>query len=176
VLAGAVATTAEWATKLRQVRAITGGILHPLGGYLLHRGIQTLPVRVRAQQAGAAAVAAWLTERPEVARVYYPGLPSCDPEGLVGRQMAGPGSVLAFSMAGGFDAAATVAGNCQLITHAVSLGGVDSLIQHPASLTHRPVAAEARPHASVLRLSAGLEDPEDLCADLEKALSALSSH
>ena len=71
---------------------------------------------------------------------------------------------------GGYEAAARVANSVQLITHAVSLGGVDTLIQHPASLTHRPVAADAKPHAALLRVSVGLEDPEDLYADLERAL------
>jgi methionine-gamma-lyase len=175
VLAGVVATNSEWAARLRRVRAITGAILHPLGGYLLHRGLQTLPIRVRAQQAAAAVVADWLATRTEVERVYFPGHAACDPMGLVGPQMAGPGSMVAFSMRGGYEAATLVAKNLQLITHAVSLGGVDSLIQHPASLTHRPVAPEARPHASVLRMSVGLEDPADLCADLEKALVALNS-
>ncbi|GAA2475128.1 PLP-dependent transferase [Streptomyces thermolineatus] len=170
VVAGAVATTVEWAARLRRVRAVTGGILHPLGAYMLHRGLQTLPVRVRAQQEGARAVAAWLAERPEVERVYYPGLPECDPQSLVGRQMSGPGSLLAFEVAGGYDAAARTAASCRMITHAVSLGGVDSLIQHPASLTHRPVEPHARPAAAVLRLSVGLENPEDVCADLESAL------
>jgi methionine-gamma-lyase len=172
VLAGVVATDAAWAERLRRVRAVTGGILHPLAAYLLHRGLQTLPLRVRHQTAGAGKLAAWLGGRPEVARVYYPGLPDCDPQGLVGRQLAGAGSVLAFSLRDGYAAAARVAAGCGLITHAVSLGGVDSLIQHPASLTHRPVAAEARPHPGLLRLSVGLEEPADLCADLERALTA----
>ena len=85
--------------------------------------------------------------------------------------MSGPGAILAFELRRGYAAAASVAEGTSLITHAVSLGGVDSLIQHPAALTHRPVAAEARPQAGVLRLSVGLEDPVDLLADLEKALA-----
>lgn len=169
VLAGVVACDEVWAARLRQVRALTGAILHPLGGYLLHRGLQTLPVRVRAQQANTQKLAAWLTEQPGVTRVHYPG--TDDPAGLIGRQMSGPGSLLAFEVADA-QAAARVAGACRLITHAVSLGGVDTLIQHPASLTHRPVAAEAKPVAGLLRLSVGLEDPEDLCADLGQALAA----
>ncbi|HEX4790480.1 MAG TPA: PLP-dependent transferase, partial [Actinospica sp.] len=80
------------------------------------------------------------------------------------------GAVLAFAVRGGLQAAARVAGACTLITHAVSLGGVDTLIQHPASLTHRPVQGDAKPHDSVLRLSIGLEDAEDLRADLDQAL------
>jgi methionine-gamma-lyase len=170
VLAGAVATDAAWAERLRRVRAVTGGILHPLAAYLLHRGVQTLPLRIRHQSDSAQKLAEWLSGHPAVDRVYYPGLPECDPRQLVGRQMSGPGAVLAFAVRGGIEAAARVAGACTLITHAVSLGGVDTLIQHPASLTHRPVQDAAKPHASVLRLSIGLEDAEDLRADLERAL------
>lgn len=168
LLGGVVATTGDWAARLRQVRALTGGLLHPMAAYELHRGLQTLPVRVRAAQGGAEKVATWLSTHPRVARVHYPGLD--DRAGLVGRQMGGPGTMMAFSVRGGSAAAAEVAASCRLITHAVSLGGVDSLIQHPAALTHRPVAAQARPHADILRLSIGLEDPEDLVADLDQAL------
>ncbi|MFF3868567.1 trans-sulfuration enzyme family protein [Micromonospora sp. NPDC001898] len=171
VLAGVVACDDQWAARLRQVRALTGAILHPLGAYLLHRGLQTLPVRVRAQSAGAEKLAGWLARHPAVARVHHPGID--DPAGLVGRQMAGTGSLLAFEVRGGAPAAAAVAGACRLITHAVSLGGVDTLIQHPASLTHRPVEGDAKPVGGLLRISVGLEDPEDLRADLEQALAAL---
>ncbi|MGK5672591.1 trans-sulfuration enzyme family protein [Micromonospora sp. URMC 106] len=171
VLAGVVACDADWAARLRQVRALTGAILHPLGAYLLHRGLQTLPVRVRAQQAGAEKLAAWLATHPAVTRTHHPSLH--DPAGLVGRQMAGPGSLLAFEVRGGAPAAAAVANACQLITHAVSLGGVDTLIQHPASLTHRPVEGEAKPVGGLLRVSVGLEDPEDLRVDLARALAEL---
>ncbi|MFG1873141.1 trans-sulfuration enzyme family protein [Micromonospora arborensis] len=172
VLAGVVACDADWAVRLRQVRAVTGAILHPLGGYLLHRGLQTLPLRVRAQQATAEKLAGWLANHPAVHRVHHPSVH--DPAALVGRQMAGPGSLLAFEVRGGAPAAAAVAGACHLITHAVSLGGVDTLIQHPASLTHRPVDGDAKPAAGLLRLSVGLEDPEDLRADLAHALDTLT--
>jgi methionine-gamma-lyase len=171
VLAGVVACDRDWAARLRQVRALTGAILHPLGGDLLHRGLQTLPLRVRAQQAGAEKLATWLARHPAVTRVHHPALH--DPAGLVGRQMTGTGSLLSFEVRGGAPAAAAVAGACRLITHAVSLGGVDTLIQHPASLTHRPVAGDAKPDGGLLRLSVGLEDPEDLRADLEQALASV---
>ena len=161
-MGGVVAADEEWVTRLRQVRAVTGGVLH--------RGLQTLPLRVRAQQETAATLAGRLTEHPQVARMLYPGLKECDPVGLVGTQMAGPGSLLAFELRGGYAAAAAAAQGCGLITHAVSLGAVDTLVQHPAGLTHRPVAAEARPDDALLRLSVGLEDVEDLWADLEAAL------
>ncbi|NNG18269.1 PLP-dependent transferase [Naumannella sp. ID2617S] len=170
LMGGIVATDAEWATRLRHIRALTGALLHPLAAYQLHRGLQTLPVRVRAQQQHAATVADWLSRRPEVARVHYPGLPGQDPQSLLGRHLCGPGAMVSFRLAGGFDAAARLVTRTRLITHAVSLGGVDSLIQHPASLTHRPVAADARPDADLVRMSVGLEDPEDLITDLAQAL------
>ena len=168
IMAGLVATDAEWAARIRGIRALTGGLLHPMAAYQVHRGLQTLPVRVRAQQDNAQVVVRWLVRQPDVVRVFHPSLPECDPRGLVGTQMSGSGAVLALEVES-FAMAAEVAQNCRLITHAVSLGGVDSLIQHPASLTHRPVAPEARPAASVLRLSVGLEDPADIVADLRQA-------
>jgi len=171
VVGGIVACDARLAAALRRTRAITGAIMHPLAAYLLHRGLSTLPVRVRAQQESARAVAKWLTTRPEVARVHFPGLAACDPEGLVGRQQAGPGAMIAIELAGGFEAAAALTSAVELFTHAVSLGSVDSLIQHPAALTHRPVASDAKPSDALVRLSIGLEDPRDLIADLAQALS-----
>ncbi|MEU4605304.1 PLP-dependent aspartate aminotransferase family protein [Kribbella sp. NPDC023972] len=169
VMGGVVAAGAEWIARLRQIRAVTGGLLHPLAAYELHRGLQTLPVRVRAQQATAMKVADWLSAQPSVDKVYYPGL--TDPQSLIGRQQSGPGAVLAFTVAGGYDVAARVAANLRLITHAVSLGGVDTLIQHPAALTHRLVTPEAKPPTNLLRLSLGLEDAQDLSTDLAQALT-----
>ncbi len=171
ILGGVVATSSEWAARLRRVRSVTGALLHPLAAYELHRGIQTLPVRVRAAQENAQEVVGWLREQPVVTEVHYPGLD--DAAGLVGRQMSGPGSIVAFALRGGYPSAATVAASCRLITHAVSLGAVDSLIQHPAALTHRPVPEDARPHADILRLSVGLEDPADIVADLDKAFTEI---
>lgn len=170
VVGGALAVSAEWATAIRPVRAITGGILHPLAAYLLHRGLPTLPLRIRAQQATAAQLAARLVEHPAVARVHYPTVEGRDPQGLLGRQLRGPGAMLSIELAGGYAAAQRVTSNRRWFTHAVSLGGVDSLIQHPASLTHRPVAPEARPGAGIVRLSIGLEGVDDLWSDLEDGL------
>ena len=172
VMGGVVAADRDWVERLRRVRALTGGLLHPMATYLLHRGLRTLPVRVRAQQATAQVLAERLGEHPAVARVRYPGLPGEDPAGLVGTQLEGPGSIIALELAGGYDAAARFTEACELVTHAVSLGGVDSLVQHPASLTHRPVAGEAKPDAAVVRLSIGLEHVDDLTADLMAALDA----
>lgn len=172
-MGGVVATSAEWATAIRPVRAITGGLLHPLGAYLLHRGLPTLALRVRAQQATAGQLAELLTQHPAVVSVHYPGLPGADPRGLLGTQLRGAGAMLALELAGGYAAAERFIGALRLFTHAVSLGGVDSLVQHPASLTHRPVAPDARPGAGIVRLSIGLESAVDLWRDLEGALGAV---
>lgn len=172
VIAGVVACGAETAVALRRVRAITGGVMHPLDGYLLHRGLTTLPVRMRQQQENAARVAEWLSRQSQVARVFYPGLDG-DPRGLVGRQMRGTGAMVSVELADGYAAASALTSALSIFTHAVSLGGVDSLIQHPAALTHRPVPPEARPGAGVLRLSIGLESADDLIADLERGLATL---
>ncbi|WP_446665986.1 trans-sulfuration enzyme family protein [Flexivirga sp. B27] len=171
-IAGVVATSTPWAEALRRVRAITGSLLHPMGGYLLHRGLATLPLRVRAAQASADKLVTWASEHPAIAEVFYPGLSECDPAGLVGRQMRGAGAMFALRLTGGYDAAARLVSSVRLFEHAVSLGGVTSLISHPASLTHRPVPPDARPDADVVRISIGLEDVEDLRADLEQALDA----
>lgn len=168
VIAGVIACSEQTAQALRRVRAITGALLHPLGAYLLHRGLATLPVRMQAQQAGARALVARLQGNPAVAEVFYPELG--DDRRLIGRQMRGGGAMIAIRLAGGYAAAEAVTGAVRLFTHAVSLGGVDSLIQHPAALTHRPVAAEARPGADIVRISVGLENVDDLLADLEQAL------
>lgn len=169
VIAGVIACTEETAHALRRVRAITGAVLHPLGAYLLHRGLATLPVRIQRQQQSAQHVVEWLAGRSEIAEVFYPG--RRDPRGLVGTQMRGSGAMIAVRLRDGYAAAEAVTTAVSVFTHAVSLGGVDSLIQHPAALTHRPVAPHARPGADIVRLSIGLENPVDLIADLSHALA-----
>lgn len=177
VIAGAIACSEAWARRLRQVRILTGGLLHPLAAYLLHRGLPTLPLRVRAAQRGAELLAERLTTHPAVTRVFYPGLHGADPQGIIGRQMAGPGTMISFELAGGFAAASTLLARLRLLTPAVSLGSTDSLIQHPAGLTHRLVNEEAKAATGIspglLRLSVGIEDPLDLWADLGAALDAV---
>lgn len=171
---GVIACDEPTAKALRSVRAITGAILHPLGAYLLHRGLATLPIRVRSQQASARRIAAWLANHPAVDKVYFPGSDG-DPRALLQHQMRGQGAMVSISLRGGFEAANRFTSAVRVFTHAVSLGGVDSLVQHPAALTHRPVAPEARPSASLVRLSIGLEGVEDLIADLDQALNTASS-
>jgi methionine-gamma-lyase len=172
VIAGVIACDEAAAAKLRQVRAITGALLHPLGAYLLHRGLTTLPTRIRAQQRNAQQIADWLNEHDAVQQVFYPGIDG-DPRSLLTRQMRGTGAMVSITLNGGYPAAERLTASVRLFTHAVSLGGVDSLIQHPAALTHRPVAVEARPSPNLVRLSIGLENVHDLVADLDQALERL---
>lgn len=173
VLGGVVATNAAWAAALRRVRVATGAVLHPLAAYLLHRGLQTLPLRVRASQAGARVLARRLAAHPSVEHVFYPELPGGDPRGLLGRQLLGPGGLISFVMRDGH-AAQRVMSHVRLLTPAVSLGSCDSLIQVPAAFTHRVVDPAVRAASAIseglVRVSVGVEDPEDLWADLGHAL------
>jgi methionine-gamma-lyase len=168
-----VACSSEWAQKLRKVRLATGGVMHPFAGYMLHRGLQTLSLRVEAAQDNAHELAHRLAEHPQITRVYYPGLSECDPTGLVGHQMTGPGAMLAFELDDA-EVASRVMESVDLITPAVSLGATDTLIEHPASLTHALVSAEDQASCGIapglLRVSVGIEDVDDLWADLSQAI------
>lgn len=179
VVGGVVACDAARAAALRQVRVATGALMHPLAAWLLHRGMPTLGLRVRAQQATARALVERLPTLPGVDAVYYPGLADRASAAVVARQMDGPGAVFAFALSGGFEAARAVTERVRLLTPAVSLGSVDSLIQHPASLTHRVVDPEVRAaHAisgGLLRVSVGLEHVDDLWRDLAQAIEATAS-
>ncbi len=174
VIAGVVCCSDADAAALRQVRAATGALLHPLGAYLLHRGLPTLALRVERAQSNAQVLAERLAAHPAVARVFYPGLGTVRNAHLVGTQLRGPGSLMAFDLRGGHDAAATVMRAVRLVTPAVSLGSVDSLIQHPAGLTHQVVDPATRAQIGItpglLRLSVGVESVEDLWDDLRQAL------
>ena len=177
VIAGIVATSEARARGLRKVRVATGALLHPLAAYLLHRGLPTLPLRVESAQASATKLARRLQRHGAVGAVHFPGLHGQDPLGLIGRQMTGPGTLIAFEVENR-DAARSVMSAIRLITPAVSLGSVDSLLQHPAGLTHRVLSEAARLRSGIgeglLRLSVGLEEPEDLWHDLAQALDAIS--
>ncbi len=170
-MGGLVAVSPEWAVRLRQIRAITGGILTPWPAYLLHRGLATLPVRVRAQQASAEKVATSLAGHELIRRSTSRACPSAIPGAWSERRWRVPVRCWHLSWPVPNTPSASRLPS-RMITHAVSLGGIDTLIQHPAGLTHRPVAAEAKPHAALLRLSVGLEDPADIVADLFQALEA----
>jgi len=181
VIAGIVCCDEALAAPLRTVRAATGALLHPLAAFLLHRGLPTLALRVERAQANAAVIAQRLAAHPALVRVHYPGLRTVRNAHLLGSQMAGPGALMAFELRGGHAAAAAVMARVRLLTPAVSLGSVDTLIQHPAGLTHRVVEPQARLASGIgpglLRLSVGIEQVEDLWADLAQALdgAALSA-
>jgi cystathionine beta-lyase/cystathionine gamma-synthase len=178
VLAGVVATSEAWAKSLRQVRIMTGAVLHPLAAFLLHRGLATLPLRVEKSQSNALVLVDKLANHLQIMQVFHPSLSACDPLGLVGRQMSGSGSIIAFEMAGGYAAAAALLAHLKLITPAVSLGSTDTIIQHPAGLTHRVVSEEGKKQGHIsdglLRISVGLEHPDDLWHDLEQAFDAVA--
>ena len=175
VTGGVVACSESLAQPLRQVRILTGALLDPQAAWLLHRGLPTLALRVNAAQDGACTLAQRLALHPDVIDVRHPSLPGQDPLDLVPRQMAGPGQMIAFRVRGGYARAARIVAAVDLITPAVSLGSVDTLIQHPAGLTHRVVDAGARDAHGIgedlLRLSVGIEHPDDLWHDLTRALA-----
>ncbi|MHB1095463.1 MAG: trans-sulfuration enzyme family protein [Gemmatimonadaceae bacterium] len=180
LLAGVVAGPHALVRDIKHVRAATGGLLHPLASYLLHRGVPTLELRVERAQATANVLAWKLADDRRVAGVRFPALPGQDPRALLGRQMQGPGSVISFELASDDPAVMRhFLETLEVITPAVSLGSTDSLIQPPAALTHRVVDQQAREAVGVspglLRLSVGLEDARDLWRDLDHALAEVSS-
>jgi len=146
----------------------------PFDSFLTLRGLRTLGARLRVHEENAARVAALLDAHPAVSRVYWPGLAAHPGHALAARQQAGFGAMMGFELAGGMDAVEAFVEGLRFFTLAESLGGVESLIAHPASMTHASMSADARRVAgigdSLLRLSVGIEDGADLCADLAAAL------
>lgn len=174
VTAGVLCGTRELIKRAWYHLKLVGACLSPFEAWLLIRGLKTLPVRVREQNATALALARYLEGRPEVARVYYPGLPSHSQHALALRQMRGFGGIVSFELKGGLKAGVRFVESLRLIQLAVSLGGVESIIQHPASMTHGTLPEEEIRKAGIspglLRFSVGLENVEDLRVDLEQAL------
>ncbi|MBI4321008.1 MAG: PLP-dependent transferase [Chloroflexi bacterium] len=174
VVAGAIIGSQEHIGLIRSTLKVTGGILGPFEAWLLLRGLRTLPLRVARQNETAQRVAEFLQERPEVARVLYPGLPSHSGHAIAKRQMSGYGGVLSFELKGGVEAGRTLMNSVELCTLAVSLGSVETLIEHPASMTHAGVPPAARQKAGItdglVRLAVGIEDAEDIIEDLRQAL------
>ncbi len=154
---------------------VHGPILHPFEAWLLRRGLQTYGLRMAVQNQSAMEVARFLEQHPSVERVYYPGLPSHPQHELACQQMVGGfGGMIAFEMRGGYDAAYNVIRQTELCLLAVSLGGVETLITHPASMIHAHQSDEERLAAGIspglIRLSVGVENVEDIIADLDQAL------
>jgi cystathionine gamma-synthase len=175
VIGGAlVCTTAEDVTTYRWWANCLGSTPGAFDSYMTLRGVRTLFVRVKQQQESAQAIAEFLDAHPAVSRVFYPGLPSHPQHALAKRQQKGFGAMMSFELAGGLEAVKRVFDVIELFSLAESLGGVESLIVHPGSMTHAAMSPEAQATAGIteglLRLSIGLEDPTDLIAALDRAL------
>jgi methionine-gamma-lyase len=160
--------------RLRKVLILMGGAMDPDQAWLILRGVRTLALRVEKSQKNAAELAPWLAAHPKVAWVNYPGLESHPQHALAREQMHGFGSMICFGLHGGYEAGRKMINAVRLCTRAVSLGGIESLIQHPASMTHAGLAKEHREMAGItddlIRLSVGCEGIEDIRADFEQAL------
>ncbi len=157
--------------RLKFLQNAAGAVPGPLDCWLVLRGLKTLAVRMRAHEANAMAVARFLEQHPAVARVIYPGLPSHPQHDLARRQMHGFGGMISIVLKGGAAAAHALVTRTKLFTLAESLGGVESLIEVPAAMTHASVAGSPlEVPAGLVRLSVGIEEQDDLIADLEAAL------
>ncbi|MET3804647.1 cystathionine gamma-synthase [Nakamurella sp. UYEF19] len=174
VTGGVVVTRGpELAARIRRLAGQIGVVAGPFDAWLVLRGIRTLPVRMSRICASAAAVAEFLAGHPRVRTVHYPGLPGHPDHLIAARQMNGFGGVVSVEVDGTLDDAAAVCARTKIFTLAVSLGGIESLIQHPAQMTHCTTGGTAvSVPASLLRLSIGLESVEDLINDLDQALHA----
>jgi cystathionine gamma-lyase len=162
------------AEQLAYLQNAVGGVLDPFSSFLTLRGMRTLALRVEKHSANALAVALWLENHPQVEKVWYPGLESHPQYDLARRQMALPGGMISVVIKGDADRASQVIRNLTLFTLAESLGGVESLVSQPYSMTHASIPLEQRLANGIvpqlIRLSVGIEDANDLIADLEKAL------
>ena len=174
ILAGVVCGTESMVDEVREKMKVWGQAPDPFALWLLERGLKTLDVRVRRQNDNALAVAEWASRHPRVARVHYPGLASHPDHELARELLDGFGGMLALELAEGGDGTSRVLSRLRVITHAPSLGGVDSLVSEPRYTSHAHMTSEARAAVGIpdgfLRLSIGLEDPADLIADLAQAL------
>ena len=172
-----VSKTAEMDRRLRPLMIALGCNMDPHQAFLAIRGFKTLAIRIERAQQGALEIARWLESRPEIAWVRYIGLPSHPQHALAKRQMSGFGSMIAFELKGGLEAGRAVMDNVKVATLAVSLGGVESLIEHPASMTHAGVPRESRLEAGItdglVRYSVGIEDVDDLISDLDQAFARI---
>ena len=177
LVAGVVAGREADVVACWHLAKILGPTLDPLAAWLLHRGLKTLALRVRRGSDNAQALAQWLLWQPHVARVDYPGLPTHPGHEVALRQMEkGFGAMISFELRAGLRAGQSFCEALEIITRGVSLGGVESLIQHPASMSHLKTAPEVKARLGItdglLRFSVGIEDQPDLIADLEKGFQA----
>jgi methionine-gamma-lyase len=177
---GGVVVAKEEATyrRLRPMMTILGCNMDPHQAYLVIRGLKTLSLRIERAQGNALIISRWLEAQPQVEWVRYVGLPSHPQHELAARQMSGFGAMIAFGLKGGLEAGRAVMDNVRLATLAVSLGGVETLIEHPASMTHAGMSREHREQSGIsdglVRLSVGIERADDLIADLAQAMGKIS--
>lgn len=176
IVSGAVVTkTAELGETLKWWANCIGVTGSAFDSYMVLRGIRTLPARMKIHEENTHRIVQLLTKHPAVSRVYYPGLPNHDGHGIAKQQQQGFGAIVSFELQQGETAVKTLLDHLQIFTQAQSLGGVESLINHPATMTHAAMPDEAKAVAGVsmglLRLSVGIEAIEDLCQDLSDALS-----
>jgi cystathionine beta-lyase/cystathionine gamma-synthase len=175
LIAGAVAGPKELVDRIWEISIVLGACASPFNAWLLLRGLRTLPLRVERQCATALALARYLESHPAVARVHYPGLASHPQHALAKRQMKAFGGVLSFELVGGYHAARRFVTALQLATQAVSLGGVETLAVHAASVWEGSLTPEQIEQAGVspalVRLAAGLESAADLIVDVDRALA-----
>lgn len=159
---------------LRKMLNHFGGTIDPFNAFLVHRGLKTLKLRVIAAQENAIKIAEYLENHSKIQNVMFPGLKSHPQYDIAQKQQKGPGSMISMELSGGFEAGVKLMNSIELFQLAVSLGGVESLIQHPASMTHAGMSKEARLQAKItdglVRISVGIEDADELIAALDKAL------
>lgn len=179
LIAGAVVGTADDIGEIRMVglKDMTGAVLSPMDAMLIMRGIKTLELRMDRHCKNAQTLAEFLESHPKVGAVFYPGLKQFPQHDLAKRQMAQPGGMIAFELKGGYDAGIRFMNALNMVIRAVSLGDAETLIQHPASMTHSTYTQEERLEHDItdglIRLSAGLETVDDILADLKQALDVL---
>ncbi|MBX3162125.1 MAG: cystathionine gamma-synthase [Deltaproteobacteria bacterium] len=162
--------------RLAFLQNAAGAVPSPMDSFMVLRGTKTLHVRMDRHESNARAIASWLVEHPQVEKVIYPGLPSHPQHALAQKQQRGFGGMISFVLRGGLDESRRFLSACQVFTLAESLGGVESLIEHPAIMTHASLGAERRAALGIadgfIRLSVGIEDVSDLQADLERSFAA----
>ncbi|MEO6959521.1 MAG: aminotransferase class I/II-fold pyridoxal phosphate-dependent enzyme [Burkholderiaceae bacterium] len=177
VTAGAVCCSTEIAERIWHMHTTLGAVLSPMDAWLLLRGLRTLSLRMERINANALALAHWLEEQTQVERVFYPGLKSHPQHELALRQMKGFGAVIAFSLKGGFALTSNFVSSLRLATHAVSLGGVETLVVHTAAMWAGTMTEEQMKSAGIepnfVRMSVGVEHIDDLKADLKQALESM---
>ena len=179
VIAGFVAGSQDFITEVKMfgLKDMTGATMDPFAAYLILRGLKTLELRVARHCESAAKVAAFLKAHPAVEKVYYPGLKDHPGHEIAARQMQGFGGIVSFEVRGGKEAGMKLVNSMKLIRIAVSLGDAETLIEHPASMTHSTYDPESLAESGIspglIRLSVGLENAEDILADLEQGLNQL---